>query len=108
MRQLEGSEKQIAWAADIRTDLLAHIAQKSGSLADQVARIEARPEDHPYAPRHPTMAAGLNQYRQLFADLNEAAGLIENEGSAKWFIDHRHGLGYAVMAVLKRDLAMTI
>ena len=108
MVNLEGSTKQVAWATDIRDSVLRSIEQKRAELIAQIAKIESRPADHPYAPQHPAIAEGLLQYKQTVSDLDEARELLENEASAKWWIEHRGSTILAVTSALRRDLAMAI
>ena len=77
---------------------MAKLTEKRDATAAMVARHEAKG----------TPAHIIEPSRKLVADLDEAAGLLVNETSAKWWIDHRNSLGLVVTGILRRDLAMAI
>ncbi len=98
MAQLQGTEKQVTWANDIRESAMASLNQKRDQMATMVTRHEARG----------TAVQTIEPYRKLVADLDEAKALLSNESSAEWWIGHRGSLGYLVMQVLRRDLPIGI
>ncbi len=98
MDELTGTEKQVAWATDIRESAMEKLDQKRNQMAAMVARHEAKG----------TPAQTIEPYRRLVADLDEAKELLGNESSAEWWIGHRGSLGYLVMQVLRRDLPVAI
>lgn len=75
---LEGSERQVAWAEGIRINAFGAI-DKVLRWAEQVAP-QAQQED----PDH------WDSMRQGMA---RAIEWLEQQGDAKWWIDHRHGMG---------------
>lgn len=106
MAELEGSEKQVSWASDIRASVLSGIEQKRSEAAGAIEHARTK---HPEYFEKAGTRDMLDRYARLISDLTEAKSLLENEGSAKWWIDNgRSGLGYVVMAALKRDLAMAV
>jgi hypothetical protein len=80
MKQLTGSEKQIAWAESIRVKLIEKLeAEKQAFLNQAQATIQAKPEEK----------ANMDQF---LATLNKGEEMlradIENQESAAWFIEN--------------------
>lgn len=72
---LEGSEKQIAWAEDIREKVAPLI-------------VDGQEKANAASHRNPAVAAAMN------AVLQE----LREQSSAKWWIDHRDTIGFVWMS----------
>lgn len=72
MKELKGSEKQIAWAEKIRIEQLNNLELKAREFEERalVAKISAKP---------------LSIAKQIRESIEE----MRNEESAKWWIDNR-------------------
>lgn len=75
--KLEGSEKQIAWALDIRESMLKDLKWHIERLTKGIERLEERGRDSS------KYKAELDEYTKLF----ERAQV---ETAARWFIDNRY------------------
>ena len=73
MKELKGSEKQVAWAEKIRTEQLNSLEFKAREFEERalVAKISVKP---------------LSIAKQIRESMEE----IKNEESAKWWIDNRN------------------
>ncbi len=84
MKKLSGSEKQIAWAEDIRT-LMVDVVNAEHDY--QIARANER-----FAENPEKLAARIDRLEAIHDDRLENIGQIE---SAKWFIDNRGAVSLA-------------
>jgi vacuolar-type H+-ATPase subunit E/Vma4 len=76
--KLEGTEKQVAWAEDIRSKMFKSLESYIEMYRDQVAKMNASAEDKK------RVNDGLDKV------LSSAAGIVD----AEWFIDNRDDTNY--------------
>lgn len=84
MKKLNGSEKQIAWAEDIRA-LMVDVIDAEHDY--RVARANGR-----FAENPERLAASIGRLEAIHEERFENIGQIE---SAKWFIDNRGAVSLA-------------
>lgn len=77
---MEGSEKQVAWAKDIKANLMAGRHRDIARIEAMVADLKSAGEE---IPEH--VYAGLTKIR-------EELEMADRITSAKWWIDNRFGI----------------
>lgn len=86
---LNGSEKQVAWAADIRGDLLRSIDNRFSSARDIIRRdLDAGK----------LTGARADEMRAMF---HAAWASLAAKDDAKWWIDHRNDTDKMLIAAAK-------
>ncbi|MDR2551426.1 MAG: hypothetical protein LBD10_14645 [Desulfobulbus sp.] len=89
--QLEGTEKQIAWAETIRKEAIAKIDQRWKAFADRVEIIIANPSTLAQAQQQ-AVDDGYADIDEFAHYLAKAIEKIKGEPSARWWIDNREEL----------------
>ena len=98
MEQLNGSEKQIAWATDIREKMINGLCQPNGRVVtkgmSQHIELAQRAVDK-------SLETGRDPERKQakLNDLNKIMVAIENIDSAEWFISNQNILTGMMMWV---------
>lgn len=85
---LTGSDKQIAWASDIRDTILA-------TLTEQMSRLEALSDEQ--LEQAGQGGGALDKTRQ-------ALDQVKSEDKAHWWIEHRDRTGRQAMLAARKEL----
>ncbi len=102
---MDGTEKQVKWATDIRVIVLQGIDDRKAELTKSVELAQQRIAGG--RDTNGTYQRGATDYQNRIGLLNEGRGLLENIDSAKWWIDNgRVSWQYSVMTVLHKDLQL--
>jgi len=102
---MKGSEKQIAWAEDIKRKLVDDI---DSNLIPELYEIKNLTDDDP-TPGHYADSSQLLQINMRHGEITiwTAIDAIINCDNAKWFIDYgRNGARYAVRAAISGNSNM--
>lgn len=70
MAELDGSDKQIAWASDIRRSMIAAVEALGGQMCAEEGHTE-------------------EEYATVRANIGRAVSNLKAATSSRWFIDHR-------------------
>lgn len=89
MTNLQGSEKQIKWAEEIRKEMLETTTNLLGGqykeILDVMDKMQVTIEELIIKGKGSPIENDLNKVKNLL----DKKVKIENEASAKWFIDNR-------------------
>lgn len=100
---LTGTDKQIAWATEIRTSTLATFAQnKVKYSADYDKYLAKYGPDRPYVAGIARSIVAIDEIVTILGDIDSAAWWIENRKGGYWWIA---GNADETLTLLKQQMA---